>query len=413
MKIWITEIGEPLPLESNVRLHRYGEFSRFLAEQGHDVTWWSSSFSHAPKKHLSTQDTDFFHGKARVKLLHGPGYKKNISVQRIMHQKHFAKKFFEQAHKEESPNVVLTPIPTIDVAKTVNQYCRERSIPYFVDIRDLWPDEFKNLAPKPLRPIARGILHPLYLDMKKICSQAYGIMGVSKSYLEYGLKFARRVISPKDCLFPLGYSIQAADKQDIETATEFWRKLGLQADSFIISFIGTIGQFFNLETVLKTAEKLKNDSNIQFVLAGDGSRLERYRKSAQSLPNVIFPGWINAAQIKTLLEQSNIALAPYKADSAMALPNKPFEYMAFGLPIISSIQGELKDYLARYDVGLTYNANDSAGLTRHILFLYQNQMDLRQKGDNARILFSKFFDMQVVFKKMHEHLLKCHQIGFK
>ena len=57
MKISIVEIGEPLPLEENVRLLRYGNFCRYLASKGHEVTWWTSSFSHMPKKHLvdSTQ----------------------------------------------------------------------------------------------------------------------------------------------------------------------------------------------------------------------------------------------------------------------------------------------------------------------------------------------------------------------
>ena len=37
MKVWILEIGEPLPLEKDVRLLRYGQFSKWLAKQGDDV----------------------------------------------------------------------------------------------------------------------------------------------------------------------------------------------------------------------------------------------------------------------------------------------------------------------------------------------------------------------------------------
>lgn len=50
MKLWFTEIGEPLPNEKDVRLHRYGMLTKALAALGHDVVWWTSSFSHAVKK---------------------------------------------------------------------------------------------------------------------------------------------------------------------------------------------------------------------------------------------------------------------------------------------------------------------------------------------------------------------------
>ena len=413
MRIWIIEIGEPLPLELGVRLHRYGEFSRFLAEQGHDVIWWSSSFSHTPKKHFATKDTEFFHGKALVKLLYGLGYKKNISLQRIRHQKHFAQKFLNLSVQEKKPDIILAPIPTIESVLAVNKYCQKNSVPYFVDIRDLWPDEFKCLAPRPLQFLARILLHPLYLKMKKVCSEAYGIIGISQSYLNYGLKFSGREIRQQDYFFPLSYMTQTISDENINQALAFWKKSGITNNSFIISFIGTIGVFHDLKTVLKVAEQLKDRSDICFVLAGDGNNLERYKKMAKKLPNVLFPGRINAAQIKTLLTQSSVALAPYKDGSFMSLPNKPFEYMAHGVPIISSIQGELKPYLKEYNAGLTYHTNDSETLKNHILFLYHNREAAKQKGIHAKKLFLKHFAASIVFQKAHHHLLNCFQKGFK
>jgi hypothetical protein len=45
MKVWIVEIGEPLPVEHDVRLLRYGLLTKELAKYGHEVVWWTSSFS--------------------------------------------------------------------------------------------------------------------------------------------------------------------------------------------------------------------------------------------------------------------------------------------------------------------------------------------------------------------------------
>jgi hypothetical protein len=57
------------------------------------------------------------------------------------------------------------------------------------------PDEFVDLAPKPLRQIARILLNSYFKRMKYVCQNATGIIAVSKKYLEYGLLFAERSFS--------------------------------------------------------------------------------------------------------------------------------------------------------------------------------------------------------------------------
>ena len=49
MKIWLTEIGEPLPIDAGARLMRCGLLAQTLASRDHDVTWWASTFDHARK----------------------------------------------------------------------------------------------------------------------------------------------------------------------------------------------------------------------------------------------------------------------------------------------------------------------------------------------------------------------------
>jgi hypothetical protein len=52
MRLWLVTVGEPLPSDGpNERLLRTGIFSRFLAEQGHQVVWWTAEFDHVRKCH--------------------------------------------------------------------------------------------------------------------------------------------------------------------------------------------------------------------------------------------------------------------------------------------------------------------------------------------------------------------------
>ena len=129
MRIWFTEIGEPLPVENNVRLHRYGMLTRALASYGHEVVWWTSSFSHAPKKHVFKEDREILIDGVILRILKGPGYRKNVSYQRVKHQKHFAEKFYRLSKNHEFPDLIISPVPTLEVAEAAVSLGNENNIP--------------------------------------------------------------------------------------------------------------------------------------------------------------------------------------------------------------------------------------------------------------------------------------------
>ncbi|MDC0980121.1 glycosyltransferase family 4 protein [Bdellovibrionales bacterium] len=405
MKIWITELGEPLPMEKNIRLHRYGEFSRYFAQQGHDVTWWTSNFSHAPKRFVVPLGGEFNHGEAKVRVIPGLGYKKNVSLARIKHQSDFANKFYELACSEDKPDILISPVPTIEVAYKAACFSQKLGVPLLVDIRDLWPDELTNIAPKPVRPLAKVFLSPLYKKMEFVCNTAASISGVSQSYLNYGLKFAGRVQSEQDFVFPLGYKRTNVAESELEKARIWLKDLGVRESEFNICFIGTIGKFFNIDTVIDVADSLKN-TNAKFIIAGDGSSMTRLKKKSRGMENVLFPGWINAPQIQAIMSVSRVGLAPYVEGSFMSLPNKPFEYMSHGLPIVSSIQHELKEFLKNYNCGYTYHADSRRELASALTNLMDDEENRIEMGKNSFSLYEEMFSLEKVFKSVELQLDK-------
>lgn len=406
MNIWIAEIGEPLPFEENARLHRYGLYSRWLAEKGHAVTWWTSSFSHSRKKNLVGTDRTIDCSGVRMKIIHGPGYSRNVSLDRINHQRCFAAKFHQQAteafDREERPDLILAPIPTIEGASACSRLGSENHVPVVADIRDVWPDEIRDLAPPLLRPIASILLWPSYRRMHRVCSHAWALTAVSQTYLEYGLSQARRPRKPLDFVFPLSYSRPDISADRLAAARAWVAGLQIPTDAFVVCFFGTIGNFFDLDTVIAVAREL--GTSFYFILGGAGSSLENYRAQAAGMSNVLLPGWLDGAQIQAIMETSNAGLAPYSRDAKMSLPNKPFEYMSAGLPVVSSIQRELKDVLSRSGAGFTYQADSSAELIR-ILRRLASDRDLAQDcGRRAKELFEREFSAETVFARATERL---------
>lgn len=408
MKIWITEIGEPLPMEKDVRLHRYGLLTREWAKQGHDVTWWTSSFSHAPRAWLRDKDTDETIAGVKLKVIHGPGYRRSVGIRRLIHQADFARKFIERAKRErELPDIIISPIPTLETAKKAVAFGREHGIPVLVDIRDEWPEEFVDLAPKPLRPIARVLLTKQFLDVTFICSHASGIIGSGEKHLKYGLKYARRTKGKNDVVAPFGYEDNAGvDAERLEASRRWWIEQGVREDAFVCCFFGTIGRFFQLDTVVEAARRLEKQGNFQFVLCGAGSDLERLKASAKDVPSILFPGWVDAPRIASLMSLAKVGLCSYKADARMALPNKPIEYMAGGLAIVSSLQGELAKLLEKEKCGVNYHADSADELTKVLLDLERHPQKCRAMAKHARALFEKEFDIATVASRMFDHFEK-------
>ena len=120
--------------------------------------------------------------------------------------------------------------------------------------------------------------------------------------------------------------------------------------------------------------------------------------------SIFFPGWLDAPKISAVMEVSNVGLAPYKIDARMALPNKPFEYMAGSLASLSSIQGELKGVLAENDCGLTYTADNPEELAKCITQLATQKERTKEMGQKARALLEEKYSSEHMFKKLRAHL---------
>lgn len=411
MKIWIIEIGEPLPMEGGVRLLRYGRFAPYLVKQGHEVTWLACDFSHAPKKHVVPENSSHNHEGVTIHCLHAPGYKSNLSLARLWHHHVYAKALkkhlAERIKAEGKPDLIINPLPTIANIDVVSKFCKDENIPYIVDIRDDWPEYFVIKLPRFIRSLANFIMRPVYHKVMRACRDAAGICGCSSAQLEYGLKMAGRERDElRDLIFYHGYSAQKISEAHLPPAREFWREQGVDPDAFIISFIGTLGFSVSLDVVIPAILQANKDGRkIQLVLCGRGGQFDELQKLAQQYPDqIIVPGWVNAAQIQVLMEMSKVGLLPYLPVSNMSMPNKIFEYMAGGLATISSCGGESADVLRTYDCGLIYDHNSMETFEHCLNIVMDDPLRLTSMQKNARAVFDEKFSYEKLYPTMQNYL---------
>lgn len=420
--IWLVTIGEPVPTvtQSGERLHRSGALAHFLAERGHHVTWWTSTFDHFSKSHRFEQDTILIpnHG-LRICLMKGPGYKSNLSMARVHDHQVLARKFALAAEAEhQRPDILLAAYPTIELCLAAVNYGKKIGVPVVLDIRDMWPDIFVDHAPALLRPVAKLVLAPMFREAHRACRDATAIVGITDAFLDFGLRHARRARSRLDTIIPFGYRSQPPPTERLQEADQYWDVLGVprQPQGILAVCFSTISRQGDFETVVEAASRLNaSGSPVSFIICGTGDRLDYYRQKAAGLQNINFPGWADAARIYTLMRRASVGIDPLpdRYDFLATINNKAIEYMSAGLPVISSPnRGMLCDLLRDNKCGLSYATGDAEGLAAALVRLNDDRPGLAEMSKNAARLFEQTFQAERVYGAMLAYLGEVHRDYF-
>lgn len=410
MRVWLIHMGESLPIDNNDRLLRMGMLAKLLIQKGHRVVWWTSTFDHVRKKQRFYKDTSIkIENNFDVILLHSIGYRKNVSIFRFINHYLIGCKFFKYVQKEPKPDIILCSLPTLKLSLSAVKYGKKMNVPVAIDIRDMWPEVFLDYVPSLTKRILHFLLLPMYNTLKAACSGATAITGVTPDFVEWGVSHANRLPSDLDKSFPFGYSKVTPNKENIKEAEKFWKRYGIRKDNneFVVCFFGTISSSFDLKTVIEAAQKLKlQKRKFCIVLCGSGDYLTLYKNLAKHCENVVFPGWVGAAEIWTLMRISSVGLAPYFSikNFTRNLPNKPIEYLSAGLPIVSSLKGVLENLLSNYNCGVTYKNGDVDNLVSVLINLYNHRDHLEIMSKNAYRLYKDKFVAEKVYNDMIDYL---------
>lgn len=398
MLVWLCKYGETIPIYNTDRKYRVGMLGESLKRSNCDVIWWASDFDHGKKKKIDIPKKTY--SGIQLKKLSGRSYKKNISLQRILHNYEIGQEFSQKVSLEEIPDVIYTSMPTIDMAYRATKYAKLHNVLLVVDIRDLWPDVFKTLMP--IKALRKDIFFKsMNNKLKFILNNADLVIAPTIEYIDWAKK-KKGVYLKKTSVVPFGY--EKPKLPPYQLLRESRKK------SFEITFAGTVSVNFDLETVLKAAEVLSEDG-IFFNIVGSGDRELYLKEKYGHLNNVKFWGWCNADQLHKILKRSTLGIAPYipHENFIYNIPNKPYEYMAYGLPILTCLKGATYNLLDSFDMGLFYEYGDHTSLKEVIKgYLEKTNLSSRE-NESLRILdiFEENFSAEVVYAKLVKSIEEC------
>jgi len=405
LNIWLIASGEPLEYFGE-RPHRVGMLSRVLRDRGHDVAWWTTTFDHQHKKYFfnSTSNAKTQCGVNMVFLHSGTPYFKNISYARIKNHLEVANEFRSISNSCQVPNVIFCAYPTIDLAYEATKFAVKNNVPIVIDIRDLWPRIFLNPFPKIFHPIVSIFLFKYNNKAKYVFENCTSIIAVSEKYLNYGLYLGKRAKSKIDLVYPLAFHRNTLDGSLELSLRDKYKKFGLDVEKTIVWFVGTFGQTYDLTTVIKAAKKMQNQNNVQFVFTGDGEMFKDWALLAEGSLNTLFTGWVNAENLAYLSSVADIGLLAYKKNAPQGLPNKIFEYLSAGIPILSSLEGESKFLLKEREVGLSYEAGNVDSFIQKLKEYIDDSELMNKTSRKCTALYEKSYSTQNVYGDLATYL---------
>jgi len=179
-------------------------------------------------------------------------------------------------------------------------------------------------------------------------------------------------------------------------------------EGFKVVFTGNVGSSQDFETVLAAASLLKERTDIQFVIVGDGHKLDwvRQETARRGLAETFhclgrFPSTVMPA----FYRQADALLISLRDEPAFALtvPAKLQSYLAAGKPIISSVSGDVKRIVSESGAGIGVDAGSPGDLAAAIMRLADTGAGERiEMGRRGRAYMEKYYNMDTLFDQLVE-----------
>jgi len=450
LTVWLVNPFDDIPGEGIPPL-RYWSLARVLVARGHDVTWWTATWSHRRKAIRSAplgirEDEGF-----AVRLVAVRPYDRNVSLARINSHKDFGRTFERLASEGVSsgqlarPDVILASLPPLESPEAALRLARTLDATFILDVMDLWPETFERLVPGPA--FLRRLISPLLLGNMAGRRQALVAAADALSAATHAYAAASFADAPADtprhiCYVgayvdefpgpprmtsdvPLPAPKAAAQEPDAgaERAEPPRAILGLfgavggrSADGPLdIVYAGSLEAGQDIEILPAVARQLSARGVAATIhVAGSGkleASLRRAAEAATGSCRMVVHGLLGRRDYVHLLSRCEVGLVAVKPESMVAMPYKAGDYAAAGLALVNSLPGELADLIDRYAAGVGYAAGDAASLAAAIHALSADRPRLTAMRQAARRMAEREFDREHTYAAFADWIETIHGGG--
>lgn len=259
--------------------------------------------------------------------------------------------------------------------------------PFVFEVRDLWPELPKAMGVirNPLILWGMSVLEwASYRSADRLIALAPGI---ARGIAARGVSNSSIAVIPNGC-----------DLDIFGTDVQPWRPEGVSEQDLLAIFTGTHGMANGLDAVLNTAKVLlkRGRTDIKLALVGDGKLKPELKRRAASewLTNVVFVEPVDKARLAGLMKSADIGmqvLANVPAFYFGTSPNKFFDYIAAGLPVLNNYPGWLAELIVENECGFAVPPDDPDAFADALERAAADRGKLADMGQRGHLLAQSTF----------------------
>lgn len=404
MNIWVVNHYADAPDRQSTRSY---DLAKKLVERGHQVTIFSSGFSHYSfKEERDYGDKDWiaedWNGVRFIWLRTFP-YRGN-DWRRMLNMMSFCWRAFWAGRKlREKPDVVSGVSVHPWAALTGWFLARVKGSRFFVEITDLWPEvliDFGMLSRRnPITWLLRALEKFLYHRAERI----FMIWPRTEEYVK------RLGISPEKVVW-LPHLAELSRYADLKTYD------GVIHDRFTIMYLGSFVSFMDMKNILRAAKALQDRgrNDIRIVLVGGGTDKQELEALADELQlrNVEFLGLVPKSQIVGVMNDADAYIVSLRSVPLLKYGislNKVCDYLASGRPtVFAGTPGY--DPIQQAQAGISVAGEDPGALADGIERLMALSAAERvEMGRNGEEYVARMHSVEVVADRLESVLLGSYK----
>ncbi len=294
-------------------------------------------------------------------------------------------------------DIIMCESPPLFLGYSALYLKRKKKAKLIFNVSDLWPESAEKLGVV----TNKWMLKLAYRLEKKLYQKSILVTGQTQG-----------ICKNINMRFPLVNTFWLPNGVDVSyynpsTVTSNWRIENDFSESDILYlYAGIIGLAQGLEIILKTAELVKSNPSIKFILLGSGPEKEKLLsiKTEKQLSNVYFFDAVSKLQMPQIVKASDVSIIPLRKLELFlgAIPSKIFENLAMEKPVILAVDGEARELFVSQGKCALYSEPENAeDLTKNVLLLANNE-DLRiQLGEKGRVYVEQNFNRDIISQKFH------------
>lgn len=387
---------------------RHYDLSQELINKGYEVTIFSSGFSHEKKNYFKLfKEKQYIaedYGKLKFVWLKTTSYKKN-NYKRTINMISYLTKILKVVRSFPKPDIIIGssvhPLAVVAAWWLSKKYKAK----FIFEVRDLWPQTPIDMKIINANSITAKLLYGWEKFMYQKANKIIILFPNAKNYIE-----SKGISSEKIVWIPNGVNLERIENpKQLDPDSNLVQLLRENKNNFKVIYTGAHGPANGLSVIIEAATILQRNRNkILFFLIGDGAEKDKLQYDAEkrNLKNINFFSPIPKEQIPDLLRYADLLLhcfAPIDVFKYGISPNKIYDYLASGKPIIMSVKTS-NNIVQDARAGITVEPGNPEALAKGILKIEKMMAEEREKlGANGRAYVEKYHNTRVladVFEKI-------------